>query len=242
MGAIEVTSTNTTDWSGIRMKVRRANSDTVWITGDFRWEVEHVRRLLMKAARRSRLRMIEIAEIVGLAETPLSEEEEYVTARNWPWLKLKAKTYPPLAASLSQKIWSISRWRWKHSIETSSAAGSLPTTALSKPSWPSPRTNIAGPGSGWSVIPRRVPAKCSLRLWVRSSHYERRAKRLRIGRSQEGGWRNEHNKRKTSHHSSPIAPAHNSDGPMALAEKGQATTTATKATNRFVVRRGARLG
>jgi hypothetical protein len=81
MGAIEVTSINTTDWSGIRMKVRRANGDTVWITGDFRWEVEHVRRHLMKAARRSRLRMIEIAEIVGLAETPPSEEEEYVTAQ-----------------------------------------------------------------------------------------------------------------------------------------------------------------
>jgi hypothetical protein len=81
MGAIEVTSINTTDWSGIRVKVRRANGDTVWITGDFRWEVEHVRRHLMKAARRSRLRMIEIAEIVGLAETPPSEEEEYVTAQ-----------------------------------------------------------------------------------------------------------------------------------------------------------------
>ena len=75
MGAIEVTSTNTTDWSGIRMKVRRANGDQVYVTGDSRWEVEHVRRLLMKAARRSRLRMIEIAEIVGLAE------EEYVTAQ-----------------------------------------------------------------------------------------------------------------------------------------------------------------
>ena len=77
MGAIEVTSTNTADWSGVRMKVRRANGDTVYVTGDSRWEVENVRRHLMKAARRSRLRMIEIAEIVGLAET----EEEYVTAQ-----------------------------------------------------------------------------------------------------------------------------------------------------------------
>jgi hypothetical protein len=80
MGAIEVTSTNTTDWSGVRMKVRRANGDQVYVTGDSRWEVEHVRRLLMKAARRSRLRMIEIAEIVGLAETALSEEE-YLAAQ-----------------------------------------------------------------------------------------------------------------------------------------------------------------
>ena len=70
-----VTSTDTRDWSGIRMKVRRANGDTVYVTGDSRWEVEHVRRLLMKAARSSRLRMIEIAEIVGLAE------DEYVTAQ-----------------------------------------------------------------------------------------------------------------------------------------------------------------
>jgi hypothetical protein len=56
---------------------RRANGDKVYITGDFQWEVEDVRRLLMKAARRSRMRMIEIAELAGL--TPTKQEEPLQT-------------------------------------------------------------------------------------------------------------------------------------------------------------------
>ncbi len=50
---------------------RRANGDKVYITGDFQWEAEVVRKLLMKLARRHRLRMIEIAELAKLA----AEEE-----------------------------------------------------------------------------------------------------------------------------------------------------------------------
>ena len=49
--------------SFVQMSARRANGDKVYITGDTRQEVEHVRRLLMKAARRSGLRMMEIAEM-----------------------------------------------------------------------------------------------------------------------------------------------------------------------------------
>lgn len=45
---------------------RRANGDTVYITGDSRGEVEHCRRLLMKLARRHHLMMIEIAELAGV--------------------------------------------------------------------------------------------------------------------------------------------------------------------------------
>lgn len=52
---------------------RRANGDTVFITGDFQWEVEHCRRLLMKLARRHRLMMIEIAELAGLPTGRISE-------------------------------------------------------------------------------------------------------------------------------------------------------------------------
>lgn len=54
---------------------RRANGDVVHITGDNRWEVEHCRRLLMRLARRANLRMIEIAEMAGLAEGPEGEED-----------------------------------------------------------------------------------------------------------------------------------------------------------------------
>jgi hypothetical protein len=35
----------------------RANGDRVWVTGDYRWEVDEVRRWLMKEARRANLRM-----------------------------------------------------------------------------------------------------------------------------------------------------------------------------------------
>jgi hypothetical protein len=49
--------------SFVQMSARRTNGDKVYITGDSRQEVEHVRRLLMKAARRSGLRMLEIAEM-----------------------------------------------------------------------------------------------------------------------------------------------------------------------------------
>jgi hypothetical protein len=77
---------------------RRANGDTVFITGDSRSEVENCRRLLMRLARRHHLMMIEIAELAGvptgrmakmpalaLVETtsalaPLSEVETRLTA------------------------------------------------------------------------------------------------------------------------------------------------------------------
>ena len=58
---------------------RRANGDVVHITGDSRGEVEHCRRLLMRLARRANLRMIEIAEMAGLAEGP-EGEEDYLSA------------------------------------------------------------------------------------------------------------------------------------------------------------------
>jgi hypothetical protein len=60
-------------------EVRRANGDRVWVTGDYRWEVDEVRRWLMKEARRANLRMIQIAEMAGLAEGP-NEEEDYLSA------------------------------------------------------------------------------------------------------------------------------------------------------------------
>jgi hypothetical protein len=44
-----------------QMAARRANGDKVYITGDSRREVEKARSLLMRAARRSGLRMLEIA-------------------------------------------------------------------------------------------------------------------------------------------------------------------------------------
>jgi hypothetical protein len=52
---------------------RRANGDTVFITGDSRGEVEHCRRLLMKLARRHGLMMIEIAELAGVPTGRISK-------------------------------------------------------------------------------------------------------------------------------------------------------------------------
>lgn len=43
------------DRSYFQRSARRANGDTVFITGDSRSEVEHCRRLLMRLARRHRL-------------------------------------------------------------------------------------------------------------------------------------------------------------------------------------------
>ena len=57
----------------------RTNGDRVWVTGDYRWEVDEVRRWLMKEARRANLRMIQIAEMADLAEGP-NEEEDYLSA------------------------------------------------------------------------------------------------------------------------------------------------------------------
>jgi hypothetical protein len=58
---------------------RRANGDTVFITGDFQWEVEHVRRLLMKLARRHKLKMIEIAKLALFAPIKPNQEEPLQT-------------------------------------------------------------------------------------------------------------------------------------------------------------------
>jgi hypothetical protein len=60
-------------------EMRRANGDRVWVTGDYRREVDEVRRWLMKEARRANLRMIEIAEMARLAEGP-NDEEDYLSA------------------------------------------------------------------------------------------------------------------------------------------------------------------
>jgi hypothetical protein len=46
-----------------QMAARRANGDKVYITGDSRRVVEKIRRLLMSVARRSGLRMLEIAQM-----------------------------------------------------------------------------------------------------------------------------------------------------------------------------------
>jgi hypothetical protein len=64
-----------------QLSARRANGDTVFITGDYRGEVEQLRRLLMRAARGNRMRMLQLAELAGLAEMEdltTNQEEGYV--------------------------------------------------------------------------------------------------------------------------------------------------------------------
>jgi hypothetical protein len=67
---------------------RRANGDTVFITGDSRSEVEHCRRLLMKLARRHHLMMIEVAELAGVPTGRMAK---------MPALALVETTSAPLA-------------------------------------------------------------------------------------------------------------------------------------------------
>jgi hypothetical protein len=69
-----------------QLSARRANGDTVFITGDYLGEVEQLRRLLMRAARRNRMRMLQLAELAGLAEmedltTHQDHEEEHLAAQ-----------------------------------------------------------------------------------------------------------------------------------------------------------------
>ena len=59
---------------------RRANGDTVHITGDSRGEVEHCRRLLMRLARRYHLLMIEIAELAGVPTGRMAKMPELAFA------------------------------------------------------------------------------------------------------------------------------------------------------------------
>jgi hypothetical protein len=64
----EVSSTpRTPRRSYVQMAARRTNGDKVYITGDSRRQVEHIRRLLMRVARRSGLRMLEIAQMAEFA-------------------------------------------------------------------------------------------------------------------------------------------------------------------------------
>jgi hypothetical protein len=89
-GALEVRAKMLVDSSSYfyrnsfsQLSARRANGDEVFITGDYRGEVEQLRRLLMRAARRNRMRMLQLAELAGLAEmedltTNQDHEEGYV--------------------------------------------------------------------------------------------------------------------------------------------------------------------
>jgi hypothetical protein len=71
--SFEVSSTQRTPRrSFFQMAARRRNGDRVFITGDSRREVERARSLLMRAARRSGLRMLEIARMTELAAIIMS--------------------------------------------------------------------------------------------------------------------------------------------------------------------------
>jgi hypothetical protein len=66
--SFEVSSTpRTPRKTFFQMAARRTNGDKVFITGDSRREVEKARSLLMRAARRSGLRMLEVARMTELA-------------------------------------------------------------------------------------------------------------------------------------------------------------------------------
>lgn len=65
----EISDTPRTPRTGsyVQMSARRSNGDKVYITGDTRWEVEGIRRLLMKCARRLGLRMLGIVHMAEAA-------------------------------------------------------------------------------------------------------------------------------------------------------------------------------
>ena len=64
----------------VQRGARRANGDTVFITGDSLGEVEQCRRLLMRLARRYHLMMIEIAELAGVPTGRMAKMPELALA------------------------------------------------------------------------------------------------------------------------------------------------------------------
>jgi hypothetical protein len=71
----------------VSRSARRSNGDTVQIYGDFRWEIEAVRKHLMRTARSTGMKMLAIAQLEGWAEmestltTDQQEEERYMAAQ-----------------------------------------------------------------------------------------------------------------------------------------------------------------
>jgi hypothetical protein len=65
----------------VSRSARRANGDTVQIYGDFRWEIEAVRKHLMRTARRTGMQMLTIAQLEGWTKPIQQQEEEEMTAQ-----------------------------------------------------------------------------------------------------------------------------------------------------------------
>ena len=78
---------------------RRANGDTVHITGDNQGEVERCRRLLMRLARRYHLMMIEIAELAGVPTGRMAKMPELALA--------EVTGGPPSASELETRLAAI---------------------------------------------------------------------------------------------------------------------------------------
>jgi hypothetical protein len=74
--------------SFVSRSARRKNGDTVQIYAEFRWELEAVRKVLMREARSTGMKMLAIAQLKGWAEmedysltTEQQEEEEFMGAQ-----------------------------------------------------------------------------------------------------------------------------------------------------------------
>ena len=72
----------------VSRSARRSNGDEVQIFADFRWELEAVRKVLMREARSTGMKMLAIAQLKGWAEmedysltTDQQEEEEFMGAQ-----------------------------------------------------------------------------------------------------------------------------------------------------------------
>jgi hypothetical protein len=65
----------------VSRSARRANGDTVQIYGDFRGEIEAVRKVLMRTARRTGMPMFTIAQLKGWTKPIQQQEEEEMTAQ-----------------------------------------------------------------------------------------------------------------------------------------------------------------
>jgi hypothetical protein len=129
---VEITPTpHTTRKTFVQISARRTNGDKVYITRESRWEVEHIRKHLMTAARRSGLKMLEIAEmaqILALKQTLNELGEE-------PSSALIGLTHPPITPSggglEEPELWD----RFCEDIETTNAILADDATGIDVIAW-----------------------------------------------------------------------------------------------------------
>jgi hypothetical protein len=85
----------------VSRSARRANGDEVQIYADFRWELEAVRKHLMRTARRTGLPMFTIAQLEGLTK-PIQEQEENEMAAQLAVVETETVELPSLGSTVPE--------------------------------------------------------------------------------------------------------------------------------------------